>query len=66
MATLQCKTNVPEGRFRSLGDKGRNMVTRGRTKGNSIFFRDSLKKSFDILPAPSIFHFIQVHLSRIR
>ena len=57
----QCKTKASKGPFRSLGDKGRDKVTRGKTKGDWIFFLSGLKKikkTFDILSASSTFHFI--------
>jgi hypothetical protein len=54
----QCKTKARKGPFRSLGDKVRDKVTKGQTKGDSIFFRDSVKKPVDKQSPPAIFHFI--------
>jgi hypothetical protein len=36
MLTLQNKTNAPEGRFRSLGDKGRDKVIESKTKDDFL------------------------------
>jgi hypothetical protein len=58
MATLQCRTNVPEGHFRPQGDKVRDKVTKRETKEDSFFFRDSVKKPVDKQSPPAIFHFI--------
>jgi hypothetical protein len=52
------KTKASKGQFRPQGDKVRGMVTKRETKGDLIFFRDSVKKSFDKQSPPATFHFI--------
>jgi len=56
------KTKARKGHFRAIGDKVRDKVTRGKTKGDflsgfgaMIFF---CKKTFDTISATAYFHFI--------
>lgn len=52
------KTKASKGQFRPQGDKGREMVTWGRTKDLFLSGLKKMKKTLDRKRIPITFHFI--------